>query len=351
MAGLKKSWLFMPIHVAALATGSKSFRDNPVIGSAWLNQKGLHVARMRTAARLTAWRRARLAHLVSTEDAAAFAHDGFILRRNFLPDAEFRAMQGEILGMSAPARDMVQGDTVTRRIALDRQLRRRLPATRRLLESPEWLGILRYVGSSALEPLTYVQTIFSQVRPGSPDPQTRFHADTFHSSVKAWLFLEDVPEDGGPFVFVPGSHRLTPRRLVWEREASIEASHSADFQASRGSLRVGIDDLRAMGYEPPRSFAVPANTLIVADTLGYHARGLSPRPTVRVELWAYGRRNPFLPWLGFDPIGMPLVKDRAVPLAWFAGDLGERLHLSRNTWRAAGIVGAKTAPDLALHQR
>jgi uncharacterized membrane protein YedE/YeeE len=150
----------MPFHVAALATGSKSFRDNPVIGSGWLNEKGLHVGRMAMAARLTAWRRARLAHLVSAGDATAFAVDGFIL----------------------------------------------------------------------------------------------------------------------------------------------------------------------------------------------HARGLGAQPAVRVELWAYGRRNPFLPWLGFDPAGLPLVKGRAIPLSWASRDVAERLRLSRNTWRPAGMVGAQSVPDLALHR-
>ena len=55
-----------------------------------------------------------------------------------------------------------------------------------------------------------------------------------------------------------------------------------------------------MGFPPPQAFAVPANTLVVADTVGFHARGLSVRPSVRVEIWTYGRRNPFLPWTGLD---------------------------------------------------
>jgi hypothetical protein len=36
----------------------------------------------------------------------------------------------------------------------------RLPAVRALAESAEWLDFLRYVGSSALTPVTYIQTIF-----------------------------------------------------------------------------------------------------------------------------------------------------------------------------------------------
>ena len=75
-----RSWLMAPIHVAALVTSAKSFRDNPVIGSPTLNRAGLHVARMRLAHRMAERRRERLAPLISNEDRAAFARDGFVIK-------------------------------------------------------------------------------------------------------------------------------------------------------------------------------------------------------------------------------------------------------------------------------
>lgn len=33
----------------------------------------------------------------------------------------------------------------------------------------------------------------------APDPQNDLHMDTFHPTVKAWLWLDDVDEDMGPF--------------------------------------------------------------------------------------------------------------------------------------------------------
>src|SRR5690242_21856582 len=77
-------WLLAPIHAAALATGAKSFRDNPIIGSPRLNRAGLHVARVRLARKLAERRRARLAALIAPEDRIAFERDGFILKQNFL---------------------------------------------------------------------------------------------------------------------------------------------------------------------------------------------------------------------------------------------------------------------------
>ena len=344
------TWLLAPVHVAALATGAKSFRDNPVIGSTRLNRRGLHVARMVVAARMAAWRRARLAHLVNAEDRAAFARDGFIVKPDFLPAGQFAALQREVMNHAAPARDMIQGDAVTRRIALDRRALAALPAVRRMVESKEWLGLVRYAGASSLEPLAYIQTVFARVRSGGADPQTRLHSDAFHSSVKAWLFLDDVAEDGGAFTYVPGSHRLTKRRLAWDRRRSIEAAASADYQSSRGSPRLAERELKRLGYAAPCRFAVKANTLIVADTLGFHARGPSAGPSVRIEIWAYGRRNPFLPWLRLDPAALPGIKGRVVPLFWRSADALERWGFGRNVWRDAGLARPDAPPDLALHR-
>jgi hypothetical protein len=348
MGSRRLSWFLAPLHVAALATGAKSFRDNPVIGSPRLNRAGLHVARVRLAHRMAAWRRERLASLISEDDRASFARDGFILKRNFLDAADFQALKEQVLSFEGPARNQLQGDALTRRIALDEHALSCLPAVRKLIESPEWLGLVRYVGSFMLEPLSYIQTIFAQVRNAPPDPQTRLHADAFHSSVKAWLFLTDITEEDGPFIYVPGSHRPTPRRLAWERNASVSAASSADFQTARGSLRISLEAVRRLGLGEPTVFAVPQNTLVVADTVGFHARGLSARPSVRVEIWAYGRRNPFLPWLGFDLAAMPLIKGRAVPLYWSAMDLRERLHLGSNPWRSGGTASPVTRPNLAF---
>ncbi|HTV44795.1 MAG TPA: phytanoyl-CoA dioxygenase family protein [Stellaceae bacterium] len=345
MRAAPMSWLLAPIHVAALASGAKSFRDNPIIGSPALNRQGLHVARIRLAWRMAERRRRKLAALVGDRDRTAFDRDGFVVKRDFLPRQVFTELKQQVAGFAGSARQQGQGDAITRRIALDHRALSRLPAARALVESPEWLGLVRYVGSFKLEPVVYLQTIFSQARSAPPDPQTRLHADTFHPTVKAWFFLTDVAENEGPFIYVRGSHRPTRRRLAWERQMSQTAAGSPDFQSSRGSLRVPAAMLPRLGFGEPEIFAVSANTLVVADTMGFHARGISARPSARVEIWAYGRRNPFLPWLGLDPAAFPLIKGRVVPFYWSAMDFAERLRLGRNPWRPAGRVTALSAPD------
>jgi hypothetical protein len=326
-----------PFWTLALATGAKSFRDNKVIGSPALNRMGLHTARIRLAHALAWKRRERLGPLVSAEDRAAFDRDGFVVKRNFLDTESFTGLKEQALSHKAEAREMVQGDTITRRMALDGAARRAMPLIDQLLKRKDLGGLMRYVGSFDQEPLYYIQTILSHVKDAAPDPQTNFHADTFHPSIKAWYFLTDVAEDEGPFCYVPGSHLMTPERLAWEHEMSIGAASHSDRYSARGSFRASADDLRRMKLPAPVAFAVPANTLVVGDTVGFHARGLSVRPSRRVEIWAYGRRNPFLPWAGFDPLSLPGIAEARVPLMWKALDRAQAFGIGRNSWVDKGL--------------
>ena len=317
-------YLLAPWWIAQLATGAKAFSDNPVLGSRALNERGLHVARLKLAHRLARRRRSRLAALLAAPDVEAFERDGFIEKRDFLPPALFAALRAALLARRAPAREMIQGDAVTRRFAVDPAALGHVPELRRLVRDPEWRRLIRYAGSFDAEPLIYVQTILARRYEGAADPQTDLHRDTFHPSVKAWLFLTDVAEDEGPFLFVPGSHRLTGARLRWEYERSLVAP-KLDRLSSRGSFRIDERELALLGLPRPRCFAVPANTLIVADMFGFHARGASARPSVRCEIWAYGRRNPFLPWIGGDPLSVPGLAERRAPWLWALRDRLEPL--------------------------
>ena len=300
-----------PLWVAQLATGAKSFIDNPLIGSRRLNKAGLHVARLKLAHRMAWSRRRRLARLIDPADRAAFDRDGFVLKRDFLPQDVFDRLVGQIRTFRGAARQMVQGDTITRRIALDPEALAAMPDARRVLDDRDFRGLVRYVGSFDSQPLCFVQTILAQRFPGAVDPQVHLHADTFHPTVKAWLFLEDVAIEDGPFTYVSGSHLLTPQRLSWERRKSLDA-RNAERLTARGSFRIERDELSALDLPPPASFAVSANTLIVADTFGFHARGVADHASTRVEIWAYGRRNPYIPWVGLDPMSLPGVSERRI---------------------------------------
>ena len=218
--------ILLPWWAAQAFTAAKSFERNPLIGSPLLNRWGLHAARVALAHRLAWARRRRLARMISAADRASFDRDGFVLRRNFLPDREFAALLAELEAYRGPSREIAEGDTLVRKIALGPRTLARLPALGALLRSPDWRGLVRYAGGRNAEPVVWVQSILRHACAGPPDPQTRLHADTFHPTVKAWLFLTDVGAEAGPFTYVPGSHRLSAPRLAWERQMSLAARRS-----------------------------------------------------------------------------------------------------------------------------
>ena len=313
-----------PLWALQLATGAKSFLNNPLIGSRRLNGLGLHVARVRLADAMCRWRRRRLASKVRPEWREAFDRDGFVAIPDIVPPAEFAALRKAVLGYHGHAREMLQGDTITRRIAVDPSMLNAIPALRRLLKRKDIIALFHYVASYRITPLHYIQTIASKTGGNEPDPQETLHADSFHSSLKAWLFFNPVSEADGPFTYVPGSHRFTPERLAWERERSLADPLAIDRLSARGSPRIGTRELAAMKLPAPRAFAVPGNTLVVADTVGFHARGPSAGAGERVELWCYARRNPFLPWLGGDASSLPGIAERRVAVVWAVRDRLER---------------------------
>lgn len=329
-------WWRAPFWLLALGTGAKSFVDNPILGSERLNRRGLHVARLKLAHRLAWARRRRLAGAVPQPWREQFERDGYVEVSDFLPADVFARLQQKLLNGEFESRHQQQGDAVTRRIAIGPELLQQVPDLSALLRHRSWRSLAAYVASTRSEPLYYVQSIVTGHVQGGPDPQLELHADTFHPSLKAWLFLTDVTDDQGPLTYVPGSHRLTPERLAWEQERSISIRHS-DGLSQRGSLRIAPEELPALGLPQPRRFAVPANTLVLIDTCGFHARGSSTRPTVRAEIWAYVRRTPFLPWTGLDPLSWgPIAIRRA---SWLAHIL-ERLHrfgITRHYWDSAGL--------------
>ena len=328
-------WWRAPWWLFALATGAKSFFDNPILGSRRLNRAGLHVARKRIAHALADRRRRSLRRHLPIELREQFDRDGFIIVRDLLPEADFRRLQADLLNTELAAREHQQGDTVTRRVAVGPDVLRRFPALAALLDSPRWKAILAYVASSRAAPLYYVQTISGGLDAPLPDPQVHLHSDTFHPSMKAWLFLTDVADDGRPLTYVAGSHRLTPERARWEQRKTT-AIDSADRLSQRGSLRVEVEELDALGLPQPTRFAVPANTLVAIDTSGFHARADSDHPTLRVELWAYSRRTPFLPWSGGHLMSWrPLAIRRAEWLGSLVDWLDRRGWMKQH-WRPAG---------------
>lgn len=299
-------WLFAPL---LFFSGYKSFRDNAALGSVRLNRWGLHVSRVRLAFHMAQLRRLLLGRQVSPAVRQAYQANGFVMQKDFLSASALAGLRREVFESDWLLREMQQGNALTRKVFLDpAKLVDTHPYLHQLVSDKDLLAQMRYVAGTGGQPLFAIQALHCDEGKQS-DPQMVLHQDTFHSTAKAWLFLEDVAEDGCPFAYVPRSHLRTPQRLAWEYAQSLVARSHPVLYHARGSFRASLEDVTQMGLPAPVRFAVPANTLVIGDTYGFHSR--SPalgKAAFRIEIYASLRRNPFLPWTGLDFFSLPFIR-------------------------------------------
>jgi hypothetical protein len=300
-------------QVAQLLTARKSFNPAGLIGDAAWNERGLHARRVQLAYWLSRFRRARRKHTLERATRERFDRDGYVMCENFLPEAVFAGLRDGAHTLRTSVRERAEGSSTLRKVPVDAGLLAALPELGLLLEDARFRALLAYGEGHPVPPQAYLQTVTQRPDEARPDPQCSLHRDTFHPTVKAWLYLTDVPESAGPLVYVAGSHRLNAARLAWEHESAVAESRKRSGPRT-SSFRIDERELAALGYGPPRRLGVRANTLVVADTFGFHARGVSDGPSMRAEIWAIGRRSPFLAY----PLdrGLQALVDNAPPLRW-----------------------------------
>lgn len=295
-----KPWTRYPIWFGELFTGAKSFTANPLLGSERLNRYGLHAARVWSAYWMSRLRMAMLSGGVPKADREQFQHYGYIEKANYLSDETFQAVLAEVREYSGEIRECCQGDTRTHRILLAPEVLAQLPTLRSVLSEGSLKRLFRYCAGHARLPICHLENVHngSLKSEKDRDPQKNLHVDTFQPTMKFWLYLEDVTDENGPFVFVPGSNHPHRERLKWEYEMSQRAKAHADRYTARGSFRVSQEEAPRLGVSGPQAFRVKANTLLIANTFGVHARGNAEPGSSRLALWGMSRTNPFLPLPG-----------------------------------------------------
>ncbi|MBI2186952.1 MAG: phytanoyl-CoA dioxygenase family protein [Acidobacteria bacterium] len=99
--------------------------------------------------------------------------------------------------------------------------------------------------------------------------------------IKAFIYLEDVGEDNGPFTYVPGTHPFGPNVPTAQRH--------------NGKRRLRDDQFTAVF--PPSMWRVctgPAGTMILADTIGYHRGGKPSTGTRLLVTFTYTSGTPIV---------------------------------------------------------
>ena len=329
-----------PVWLLQLFGQAKSFRANPLLGSPLLNRLGLHVIRVLVAHSAAHVRWFFLSAFMTPDHRRQYHRDGFVVIKDFLSAAQLAAVHRDIPRIPVdrdPPRQMIQGDTLTQRILLDTTVLNETPGIANIIRAKSFTKPIMYGGAKANLPLIYLQRIRNGSVSGKADPQKTMHSDTFHPSAKAWLFLEDVTQDMGPFTYVPGSHKLTRKRLGWEYARSCKGRHLSDGYSEKGSLRADSDDLRQMDLPDPVGITASAGTLVIANTNGFHGRGQAAAGAVRSEIWAYARTNPFNPLPGISLDAGLRVRTRILQAFWAYKDKKAAAKGSRASWHPIAL--------------
>ncbi len=255
-------------------------------GSVVANRLGLQLARIATLNTTWALRR-RPVDADLLPHVERYERDGFVVIESFLPDDVFAAVRSECL--EAYAAGLFTAEVAEDNAVVEENFRIKggsevLAATRAAFAENEWFRRLAAaIGRRPAVERVKIDVNFMTKSKDAPPP-TRLvgtnylHADVHYPSGKAWLYLNDIDEHNGAFVYAKGSQRLRPARWLHEYDASVRTAKAkregSMYSEVPGCLvRMPTErQVRAMGIVES-VVSGPANTLVFANVMGFHRRG------------------------------------------------------------------------------
>jgi len=305
-----------PIWIVQLFTARKSFKANPILGSRLLNGLGLHLLRIVFSRIMIALRQSLVGNKVPASLRRNFRSEGICILPNLVSADQLANIKLEMQAYKGDARQRQEGSTIIQRILLDVETLNQMPELNGILNKPEFLNPLAYASANQTRSPVFLERLRHNKGVKQTDPQKTLHSDTFHSTMKAWLFLADVGKQDGPFSYVRGSNRLSWARLKWEYKRSLIAAKLNDGHSEDGSFRVTANDLKEMHLPEPELITVSAGTLVIANTNGFHRRSEALADATRLCLWTSFRPNPFSLWPGLAAISGFDKKCRTLQAKW-----------------------------------
>lgn len=268
-----------------------TFETTPYhVGSVWEHRLGYQMLRILSGNALNGLRTGAVPEQLKTQ-FQQLQTDGILKIDQFLPQQEFDAIktlahtQAEAHMNYRPLRASNSGVMLHGQIPVNKNSN--AAAIMKLTQHPSLKGLLEASHGRQLtqEPTVFIDH-FQRPKGAAPvdnDIENLLHSDLHLPTYKAWLFLEPVTLDNGPFYYVKGSHKWSMARLKHEyRKGILEAKlrHAkkpfhADSIVTRGAhQRVVLtsDEIAKMGIVETPFFGAE-NTLVIANTLGFHRRG------------------------------------------------------------------------------
>jgi len=104
------------------------------------------------------------------------------------------------------------------------------------------------------------------------DKQDNLHFDVCYPTMKCFLYLNDVDASNAAFSYVFGSQRMTWARAWMEHVMGLKFWSWSKTDQARITPEVPAEFIEANGMKVV-PLAGKANTLIIANTMGFHRRG------------------------------------------------------------------------------
>lgn len=247
----------------------------------------------------------------ATSYAKTLKEDGIVLIPDFLPRDAFAAIREAYEKESAgvpqkplASKYIVPKDGKTKvgygLFVPEEGGRLRTLLDEHLIENP----VLRAIGASVVHhdiERYRAPQVFINKKMGDEYPDLNsdiyYHCDVSYPGVKAFLYLSDTDEGNGAFTYAKGTHRLTPKRLLWDYRKSIE--HARNRARVRDRSIIGDESGRAwhcLTREEEKREGIrgtsmngKANALVVFNVMGFHRRGEFSSERPREFVMAYYR--------------------------------------------------------------
>jgi hypothetical protein len=267
------------------------FSADKVINSRLLNAMGAQVFRTVMAHWLYNLRPVAVVAELRAK-LAPLHRDGLLVWPNFLPPDQFELVQQECMQLlnddAVPRQVRAFGPNRREVISLCSCVLESISHTATFLADPTLKAILMAAEKRLVTPYAILERLLQGPADEQKDGETDLHSDIFFNTHKFWFYLHDVSMAEGPLAYVKGSHRLSLTQLSY----TYQHSQRQDQSPSR---RITPEEIGRLGLQET-VVTCPQNTLVLANTHGYHRRLRGQPGRVRCAIYAQLRTNPFLLW-------------------------------------------------------
>ena len=272
------------------------------VGSVWENRLGLQV--FRTTGR---WIQFKLRGRSVADDirdcVSKIDEDGITLIENFLEQSQFEKVKEEFNSAFEGADLQPYKNSENARLYRNQIAISKLSDAAKISECFQHNALLNNIASAAVRRhITRPPDVhLDWYQGGDPsaidnDVENILHADLHAATMKMFFYLEDTDESNGAFVYAKGSHQFTIDRLMHEYELSIRQAKlrkglplDDSLIEARGNESRNVihpEHRKKMGVKETQ-MCVKANTLVIANNMGFHRRGefpsSRPRKTIQIN--------------------------------------------------------------------